>query len=71
MTQAIPQDWPNRVKLAARAAKDEDSRRTLAAQVLLMLRRDDPLHLRDQGMDAAKRQAFYASQVAALIRQAA
>lgn len=74
MTQTIPVDWPARVARAARVArvaKDEDAIRTLETEVLVLLRRNDPMHLRDRGMDAAKRQAFYADQVAELIRRAA
>ena len=66
----IPRDWPNRVKAAARTAKDPAARLDLRAEVLVMLRRGDPVGFRDQGMDASQRQAAYAAQVDALLQAA-
>lgn len=70
-TQKVPKDWPQRVKLAARAAKTPAERRALMDQVLVMLRRSDPMGLRHKGMDAERRQAVYSSQVRNLVRAAA
>lgn len=71
MFPVVPKDWPNRVKMAARAATDEAARREMAAEVVVLLRRADPLDLRSRGMDAPERQAVYTSQVSALIQAAA
>lgn len=69
--QTIPMDWPNRIRLAIRAARTPADREDIVAQALLMLRRGDPMDLRAQGLDAEKRDAVYTAQVRRQERRAA
>jgi hypothetical protein len=65
----IPKDWPLKVRLAVRKAPTAD-RKKLTADLVDMLRRQDPMGLRFRGLDATQRQAVYARQVDAQLRAA-
>lgn len=59
----IPTDWPNRIRLAIRAAKTQAERERVAAEALVVLRRGDPMRLRERGLNAEQRAARYEEQV--------
>lgn len=71
LIQHIPTDWPNRVMLAISAAKTVAERERIVSEVVLVLRRGDPLNLRAKGLSAEQRDAVYSDQIRRQMRRAA
>ena len=66
----VPVDWPSRVGRAARGRSTAE-RAVIAAELLALLKRTDPMNLRARGLDATRRQAVYAQQIDAQLRAVA